>query len=212
MVRFVVMAAGQATRMGADKLALPWRDSNILSCVLNALLSSLDILASLPGGFVNRQTEIRVVARKPKEIYLSNASATRLARWGGIWQQVPEKQPLSATIRVGLTDLSQQAQGICFIPGDQIGLVPVVLAELVEFFSMNSPDFLIPKCGDVHGSPVFFHRRYLKDLLSLNGEQGGRAVLQHYPERWRTYPVSAAFLRDVDTVEDYNKFRYEFDI
>ena len=43
MVRFVVMAAGQATRMGQDKLVLPWQDTTVLGYVLQTVLEAIEL-------------------------------------------------------------------------------------------------------------------------------------------------------------------------
>lgn len=199
MVRFVVMASGQAKRMGQDKLALPWGDTTVLGHVLEAILKSTQEGAGI-------SVEVRVVARKPRSHYWDKDSGN--IKW--VWINEPEPRPLSATIRLGLADLPHETQGICFVPGDQVGLEPRKLAELTACFIENQPDFLIPvEESGIKGSPLFFHRRYVEELCSLKEEQGGSVLLKRYPERGRTYLVPAGFLEDVDTPEDYRKFDFE---
>ena len=205
MVRFVVMAAGLATRMGQDKLVMPWRDTTVLGYVLQTLLEAITLheersllLASLSGV-----TEIYVVARHPIEVYLTKDRIRRFNSYGGVWIQVPSPMPLAETIRFGLQDLNSEVQCIGFLPGDQVGITAIRLADCLQQVLQVSPDFFVPIAGDKAGSPVFFHMRYVPELLALQGETGGRKVLYRYPERWWKYPVEERFFQDVDTPEQY---------
>ncbi|AHF08136.1 nucleotidyltransferase family protein [Desulfitobacterium metallireducens] len=206
MVRFVVMASGQATRMGQDKLALPWRNTTVLGYVLEV------IFQTLKGFSLDIPCEVWVVARKSMRQYMNPAQLSE--NWGDpdqvkrVWIKEPQPHPLSTTLRLGLDDLSERIQGICFVPGDQVGLEPIQFTQLMERFLENQPDFLIPwveSSEGIKGSPVFFHRRYLEELRSLQGEQGGRVVLHRYPERWQRFAIPAEFLEDVDTIQDYER-------
>lgn len=210
MVRFVVMASGQATRMGQDKLSLPWKNTTVLAYVLKTIRESLKLL---DPSFFEVPAEIWVVARKTGRVYLKGLNEPEEGVFKQVWINQPTIRPLSETIRLGLADLPQESAGICFVPADQVGLEPRILADLIRCFLEKRPDFLIPStegCAGIKGkgktgSPVFFHRRYLEDLRSLQGEQGGRAVLKQYPERWLTYPVPETFMEDIDTPEDYRR-------
>ncbi|HWJ02087.1 MAG TPA: nucleotidyltransferase family protein [Verrucomicrobiae bacterium] len=208
MVRFVVMAAGQAARMGMDKLALPWGQSTVLGHVLTCCLQALEHWDMVPESDVLRRAgikpEIRVVARKPISRYLSEPVIAEFTQQGGTWLEVENPQPLADTIRAGILAMPQNFQGVCFIPGDQVGLVPEILADMTKCFLDSPADFLIPVAGNQPGSPVFFHRKYLAELAALQGENGGKKVALGHPEVWKTYEVEKSFLADVDTLDEYN--------
>lgn len=195
MVRFVVMAAGQATRMGQDKLALPWKESTVLAYVLQAILEGIELQQT--------NAEVFVVARQPIETYIPTKDIDRFNALEGRWYQTLAPQPLAETIRMGLQDLNEKVQEIGFLPGDQVGVSAQSLSAFLQEISCTHPDFLVPMAGEKAGSPVFFHRRYLPELLALQGEQGGREVLYRYPERWSKFPVEEYILQDVDTPEEY---------
>lgn len=195
MVRFVVMAAGQATRMGQDKLALPWKESTVLASVLQTVIEGIELQQT--------NAEVFVVARKPIETYIPTKGIDRFRAFGGIWYQVIGPQPLAKTIHIGLQDLSEEVQVIGFLPGDQVGVSAQSLSAFLKEVLSTQLDFLVPMAGDKAGSPVFFHRRYLSELLALQEEQGGREVLYRYPERWSRVQVDEGFFKDVDTPEDY---------
>ena len=205
------MAAGQATRMGQDKLLLPWRNTTVLGYVLETALEAIAILEQrlLDESSSAMIPEIYVVARHPMQAYLTKGCIRKFNFRRGVWIQVPNPRPLAETLRSGLQDLKSDVQSIGFLPGDQVGITAQRLADCLQQVMQNLPDFLVPIAGDKAVSPVFFHRRYVPELLELCGEQGGREVLYRYPERWQTYPVEDSFFQDVDTPEQYNALRVQ---
>lgn len=200
------MAAGRATRMGQDKLVLPWKDTTVLGYVLQTLQEAITLQKqrSLAESSLSVLIEIYVVARHPIEAYLTEDRIRMFNSDSGVWIQVPSPKPLAETIRYGLQNLTSEIQWVGFLPGDQVGVTAQRLADCLQQVLQNRPDFLVPIIGDKAGSPVFFHRQYVPELLELRGEQGGREVLYRYPDRWWKYPVEESFFQDVDTPEQYN--------
>lgn len=53
---------------------------------------------------------------------------------------------------------------------------------------------------------MIFHRRYLKELLALKGDVGGRSIVEKHPMEVRLVRIkSEGVTRDIDTWEDYEK-------
>ncbi len=207
------MAAGKSTRMGQDKLVMPWRGTTVLGYVLQTVLEAITLQEQRWLGIISAISssssltaagEIYVVARHPMEAYLTEDCIRMFNSARGIWIQVPSPKPLAQTIRFGLQDLNSEVQSIGFLPGDQVGITAQRLADCLQQVLQKRPDFLVPTVGDKAVSPVFFHRKYVQELLELRGEQGGREVLYRYPERWWKYPVKDSFSQDVDTPEQYS--------
>ena len=137
------------------------------------------------------------------EVYLTEDRILTFKAYRGTWVEVLSPKPLAETIRYGLQDLDCGVQCISFLPGDQVGVTAGDLANCLGQVLQNPPDFLVPIAGEKAVSPVFFHSRYVPELLALQGEQGGREVLYRYPELWSTYPVGERFPQDVDTPQQY---------
>ena len=116
---------------------------------------------------------------------------------------MPSPKPLAETIRSGLQDLNSEVQLIGFLPGDQVGITAQGLADCLQQVQRIIRIFWCRSLGIMAGSPVFFHRQYVPELLELQGEQGGREVLYRYPERWWKYRVEDSLFQDVDTPEQY---------
>lgn len=193
------MAGGKASRMGQDKLALPWGKNTVLGTVLGCVLESGMVLQE--SG--QPKIEIWVVAQKPPSTYLPKDLSETFGRLNGHWQLSIE-QPLSRNIYAGLQNLSPEICGVGFLPGDQIGVNALELAALIRYFSDRKPPILVPFNGH-NGSPVLFDRRYVPLLSMLEGEQGGKEIIKSNPQWIERYPVSRAFLKDIDTPEDYRE-------
>lgn len=195
------MAAGLATRMGKDKLALPWKNGTVLGYVIGTVLEVMKVHKDL---YPQSGIEIHVIARKPVETYLSEEGVREFFKYGGVWNHSPRPRPLAETINMGLHDLNAEMHSVAFLPGDQVGVRVQDLSACLEEVLKYQPDFLVPMAGNTPGSPVFFHKRYIPELLALQGEQGGRMVLNRYPERWSKYTVEESLFLDVDTPEQYD--------
>lgn len=205
MVRLVIMAAGRAVRMGRDKLALPWQGSTVLGKVIDTSLKAMKSLEHLSG--IKQPVELIVVARQPISTYLPAIVNERFAASGGVWLLLDHPQPLADNIKAALGNITDQIEGIGFLPGDQIGVESEQLAGLIRSFLQEKPDFLVPFAGNTAGSPVLFHAKYLPELQELKGEEGGKIILARYPSNRSIYQVSLGFVADVDTPEDYERYK-----
>ena len=172
------------------------------------VFQAFDLVQGTLGLNRNGIIDLRVVTRKPIEAYLDGALISKFNSFGGTWLVFDNPdcpRPLAESLRFGLQNVSPEISGVAFLPGDQIGITAKELAELMQIFRLEEPEFLLPSLGDITGSPVFFQKKYVQELLELKDEQGGKAVLNKYPDRWRTYPVDNDFFCDLDTPEEYLK-------
>jgi molybdenum cofactor cytidylyltransferase len=63
-----------------------------------------------------------------------------------------------------------------------------------------------PVVGNERANPVLFDRDVFPDLSSIEGDTGGRVILDKYSPRtipWKDARIKA----DIDTMEDYQKLR-----
>lgn len=203
------MAAGQATRMGQDKLVMPWKETTVLGYVLQSVHEAITLQQHLlPNVFsANGIMEIVVVARHPIDYYLSEEERWQFHLHDGIWIEEPTPKPLSDTIRSGLQHINNHVRYIGFLPGDQVGVTGHKLAAYLLQVSQSHAGFIVPMAGMKAVSPVFFQQRYVSELRELQNEEGGRTILYRYPEQWWKYPVDECFAYDVDTMDQYNALR-----
>ncbi|MCX6065678.1 MAG: nucleotidyltransferase family protein, partial [Chloroflexi bacterium] len=119
----------------------------------------------------------------------------------------------STSMRTGVTALKEQASqagGAIFLLVDQPQVNADVLRALVERHSQDLPAAVAPYVFDQRANPVLFDRVTFDDLLTLQGDTGGRAVFSKFSPRYVNW-YDRGLLLDVDTPEDYDKLlRGEF--
>ena len=177
----VVMAAGNARRFGGDKLAAPVGGKALLRRALEAV---------------------------PAEAYCTIAVVVRdeageaLAREFGF---LPVRNPrpelgVSGTIRLGLEALGD-CDGALFQVADQPFLRRETVAAEVAFFREHPDRIVALSHSGVRGNPCVFPARFFPELMALEGDRGGSAVIKRHGEDLLLLEAPARELEDVDTPE-----------
>jgi molybdenum cofactor cytidylyltransferase len=116
---------------------------------------------------------------------------------------------LSSSIRAGILALPGEVSGAIFLPADQPQISHILIKSLVETHQATLSPIVAPQIDGQRGNPVMFDLRTFPDLLSLKKDMGGRTLFSHIPVRWVIWHDSNQ-LFDIDTPEDYQKFREMF--
>lgn len=175
----VVMAAGNARRFGANKLAAALEGKPLI----------LRALEAVPKGLFAR---VEVVTQYPEIANLA-------ANFGfGVLENKQPDLGLSHTIALG-TRVLADCDAILYMVADQ----PLLAAETVSRVAAawkETPERIVAAAhGGKRGNPCIFPREFFPELLALTGDIGGSTVIKRYPDRLRTVEVPAAELADVDT-------------
>jgi molybdenum cofactor cytidylyltransferase len=189
MVSAILLGAGESKRMGRNKLSLRWGKKTIVEHCLDTLLRS-------------DAQEVIVVLSNPIE-WMND-------RWEGQYVKVVRnpyyKRGMSTSIRRGLRTIDPSSHGILIALGDQPLVKTRTINALIHAFVQRRGTIVIPSFQGKQGHPVIFDRRYLKELLKLKGDVGGRSIIDKYPEEvWLVRVRSEGVTRDIDTWEDYRK-------
>ena len=75
--------------------------------------------------------------------------------------------------------------------------------------SLTTSNIVVPVFNGKQGNPVGFGKRYFKNLMMLNGDSGGRSLLQTHADAIQRVEIDdPAILYDIDTPEDLEKYAY----
>lgn len=124
---------------------------------------------------------------------------------------VPVKNPdaplgQSTSIHQGILSSREDTEGYLFVMGDQPFLSEATMERILSAFMEYPSSIIVPVYGSEMGSPVLFPSSMKDELLSIEGDTGGRQVLRAHPERVRKVQVpSSEELMDVDTADDYER-------
>ena len=175
----VVMAAGCARRFGGNKLLARIGGKSLIRLALEAV--PLDRLQA--AVVVTQYAEIAALAEQFRLTVVNNNR--------------PDLG-LSHTIRLGLSALPD-CDGVLFQVADQPGLRRETAAALVDLWRRHPQRIAALGHGGVRGNPCLFPARLFPELLTLEGDCGGSAVIRRRPEEVLLLEADTEELLDADT-------------
>lgn len=175
------MAAGNAERFGENKLAATVNGKPLIEHTLEA---------------IPREAFSRVLVVTQHE---NVEAAAKKFDFETLWNAHPERGQ-SETIRLGTAALSD-CDALCFMVADQPMLRRETVAREVDFFLSHRESIVGLSHNGVRGNPCIFPARFFPELLSLEGDIGGSAVIKKHLDDLLLFEAPEAELRDVDTKE-----------
>lgn len=208
-IAFIIMAAGNSSRFGKNKLIQPLWGKPLFSYVLEEtekaayrLMNASDICreAKKPERI---RCRIQVVTRTPA---ILEAVSGRAARDEALWSMPvnsPESQEgISVTIRNGIGAVGDSFDYYLFLTADQPCLRAASICRLIRETLESGKGLGSMRHQGEPGNPVLFHRGYLPQLLALSGDGGGRKILGTYPQDcWYCELQQGRELMDADTAD-----------
>lgn len=190
-VAVVVLAAGASSRFGSAKQAarvggLPLAERALraaLNCAADEVIlvtgaHAHTTLAALEGLQSEERKRVRVVHN---------------AGWA---------DGQASSVRVGTEAIAASVGAAIFMPVDQPFLASDLLRQLIAAWRAGASIVAPTVDGEIRGAPALFDRAWFGELVTLEGDRGGRVLLQRHAESVATIAVSEAQLLDVDTPYD----------
>ena len=193
MLGCVVLAAGNASRFGRNKLAEDFRGKPLIQWALEAVPTD-----RLGPNYADVPAPVRVVTQ-----YLDVGMLAAAFGYGGIYNDAPELG-ISHSVVLGTRALMHRCGGLMFLVADQPLLRRQTVAALADRFLADPTRIVVPAAGDRQGNPCIFPAALYPELLALTGDRGGKQVVKRHPELVTLVPVPEEELADVDTISDLN--------
>ncbi|NLO84944.1 MAG: nucleotidyltransferase family protein [Clostridiales bacterium] len=112
---------------------------------------------------------------------------------------------VSDTIRLGLDDV-KEADGCMFFVSDQPYLSTASITAIVDAAKADPSKIYRAAYGERVGNPVLFPKALYQELLTLDQDQQGGAVIKRHAELVSLVDVpDSKELDDIDTEDDYAK-------
>ena len=185
-VNMIILAAGLSTRMGRQKLLLPFGGSTVVETVIsNARAAGFNKIFAV----FSQETAARIAAScSLLEIGINTA---------------PERGQ-SSSLLVGL-EMLPDGEDFCLMLGDLPLAKPQDMAALAEAFQKlpAGKTVLTPCSGGRFGHPMFYRSLWKERFRSATGDVGGRKILRDYDGEIVRVPAPEGHFRDLDTPEDY---------
>ena len=187
----IVLAAGASTRMGKQKLALPFDKTNILQHVI-AQLKKAGIAEVVV--VVNQET-YPLVADIPEIVIALNEN---------------HHNGMTSTIQAGVKMCHENTKGymICMsdMPAISADIYEGLANRFIESQQQNKHAIVVPFFDGKRGQPVIFSAFYRQEILNHPEPEGCKGILIQHESEWVKHKGdSPAVLHDIDTPDDYQE-------
>ena len=175
----LIMAAGNASRFGENKLTASFAGKSLFSLAL----------AAIPADTFARVT---VVSQYPALL-----QEAEQAGFHAIRNDRPD-DGISRTIRLG-TEAMADCAGILYMVADQPLLRQETVLRIVQDWRQH-PGCIVGAAHNGHsGNPCLFPARFFPELCALEGDRGGSSVIRRHEDALRLVEAAEPELSDCDT-------------
>ncbi|AKD04205.1 nucleotidyltransferase family protein [Pontibacter korlensis] len=184
----VLLAAGASTRLGKPKQNLLYEGKTLLQRAIHT---------------ANRSLCTRVIVVLSANT--SGALPDDLSKSIFSVQNEAWEEGMASSIRCGLEKVlavEPEVESCMFMVCDQPFVEEQLLHEMMLAKQQSGKGIVASAYAETLGTPVLFDRKYFKELLSLQGQEGAKKIIMRH--RIDAVPISFPLgTIDIDTVEDY---------
>jgi xanthine dehydrogenase accessory factor len=186
-VTAIILGAGESSRMGRSKLLLPFGDSTVMGTVLsNVLASAVEKVILVLGS--NYEAHRQVFKDYPVEIIHNKRY----------------KEGMFSSVRCGLKAVSEAADAVMVLLGDQPMILAAEIDQLIESYRDSEKEIVLATHEKKRGHPVLFGRKFIHEISAYPMEASLRDLLQKHPSEILEINIGTdRILRDIDTENDY---------
>lgn len=182
MIKAVVLASGFSSRMGENKLLLPFKGKPLIYWILNSIKE------------INfKEVDVIYVDEKVKDI----------AKYFGFNAIYNLNASLGQSESVKIALKNYEGKGIMFFTGDQPLLKSTTIKFMLEEFEISNK-IVIPLYKGQRGMPTIFPNMFFDELRSLKGDMGGRQIIKDHLEKVAFIEIDDIWEGfDVDSPQEY---------
>ncbi len=188
-IAVVVLAAGNAKRLGRSKQLLPWGNSTLLENVVkNVLTVDAHKIFVVLGAYSNEILE---------KINLSEA----IVLINGKWQQ-----GLGSSIASAITEIDNkypELNAVLLVLADQPFIGSIHLNAMIKLHLTEKESIIITRKEDYRGVPVLFPRKFFRELRLLSNDEGAKQIINRNKNCVKEV-FSQDNIADIDTFEAYD--------
>ncbi|MBC8402923.1 MAG: nucleotidyltransferase family protein [Candidatus Marinimicrobia bacterium] len=164
-IQLIITAAGLSRRRPSNKLLLPLGDRTVIeTTVENFIKTDMDI------------TVVTGYQREKIEPLLTQRFGDRIT----IVSNPDYASGLASSVTAGLKNNPGKPDYWCFCNGDKPFIKPATIDYLLAELDRSKPLIMIPAFHDQIGHPTFFSADFTPELLALNGDTGGRKLIERH--------------------------------
>lgn len=184
----VYLAAGNSSRFGSNKLLYPIQGKPMFRHLLDRLVHICKTQEEWEILVVTQYEEIQKYAESLEE----NGCAVR-----ALWS--PESRHGASVTIARAVAAGREREALVFFVADQPYLTEYTVRNFLHYMEANARRIGCVAYQGECGNPVWFARMFYDELLSLQGDEGGKKVLKKHIEEAAIFPVTdKRELEDID--------------
>lgn len=183
---FLILAAGQASRMGSPKQNLKWGKTNLLSHTIEQCGNSKKVIVL--GAHLNKISPL-ILDKVNTEIIVN-------LDW---------KKGIGSSISFGVKHIIQKhknCKGILITLADTPFISALDYSIIIQKSIENPNSIIASKNQKSTGVPAYFPTLYFGELMNLNKDIGAKFIIKNHLKKVVTINNSNT-LFDIDTPEEY---------
>lgn len=191
-----VLAGGASCRMGKPKLLLPFNQTTLLDHALDtALQCSAHEACLITGAYHNAMSDHLAHTR--------NENLPFSIIHNPHWQKGQSTSVKTAADHA----LQHGCSALLILVADQPFVTASHLNALIAAYHQNNALSYIASNGQRQGNPCLFDKRIFDALLTLEGDEGARALFRNRPDirPHKTHFDEPYLFEDVDTPDDLTR-------
>lgn len=190
----IMLAAGNSRRFGSNKLFYPIEGKAMYLHILEKLF------------LVKERIESTEITCSVTVVTQYSQIAEKAVRLGAKVQLNPHpEEGISSSLKLGL-NVNEDADACLFTVSDQPWISQETILEMILKFVASEKGMACLWSDTKPGNPCIFSKCYYPELLSLEGDTGGKRIMKLHKDDVLRIPVTdARQLTDLDTCPEKEK-------
>ncbi len=184
----VILAAGASSRIGKNKLLLPFKHHTVIEEVIYQLSKSDVDNILLITGFESRRIEKLIDDNAADRIRIVFNDKYRLGR--------------AESIKCAVKSAGRDTDALSFMVADKPTVSSGLINRAIDMYKQKSPGILYIKTPTGRGHPIIFSKEFFPELMVLNGDTVGEELIAGYKEKVIELEDDEIQV-DIDTQDDY---------
>ncbi len=186
MITGIILASGYSKRMREDKLLMEIDGTRMIELVIEKCKkSSLDNII-----LVYRTSDIKKIGEKYNIQTLYNPKA-----------HLGQSEGLKLGVKA-----SKDSEAYMFLVGDQPFITTQLIDKLILEYRLSKASIVVPYYNGSRGMPTIFSSMLKDELLKVQGDKGGRGIIEKNIDLIRKVHIYDKKLgMDIDTPEDFQQ-------
>ena len=183
----IILAAGESSRMGRNKMLLPYGDKLIITSVIDkARESGIKNIILVLGAF--RDDISKTVSDEDINIVFNN----------------DYREGMLSSVQCGFRNLPGNCRAAMIFLGDQPMVPAEVCPKIISEYKKTGTGIVMPAYNNKRGHPVLIDIKYRNDIFKLNPDIGLRELMALHPDDIKEIDIkNQDILKDIDTLNDY---------